>query len=645
MRRERAARRSRLWFRRSLPERSAEEVDATRLSVPGWLTHQDKLATTSFRSMALRLPAHLRDAAAIAWQASRADAALAVGLTLASGLFTVVGILSTRGIAQALLAEGSTPSRIRDALPAAAIVGAALALRSALASAAGWAQARLTPQVTATAETHLVELTTRVDLDAFDDPGFADEMERARERGTLAASGLVEQAVALLTGLVGIAAATAALVVIHPVLVPLLALAVAPVGWATVRAARLEYVSLHRRIARRRRLWLLQSLMADRQTAVELRANQMRRFLLRQHRQVIDAETASDLQVIRDQTVTRITGSALSGVATVGVFGSMVGLLIAGRVPIDAAAAGVVALQTSRQALHFLVRAVNGVYEEALYFADFSSFCNRAAAWDRPRGTHVMQGAFREITFREVSLLYPGTTTPALDRATLTLRRGETVALVGENGSGKTTMARLLAALYVPTSGELCWDGTSVLDLSVEQLRRHISFVSQEYWHWPFTARENILIGDADRPEPSDSGMIAAAKSAGVHVTIEELPRGYDTLLDRTFAEGQELSGGQWQRIAVARALYRDAPLLICDEPSAALDPRAEHELFQRLLKRGFGCTTVLISHRLANVRNVDRIFVLHDGRVVEQGNHEELVAAGGRYADLFALQAEAYRS
>ena len=610
--------------------------------MPNWLAHERTLAATSFRSMARLLPAHVRSAGALAWRASRRDTVLAVGLTAASGSLTVLGLLATQNIAQALLAAGPTTDRLRQALPSLFLVAGTLAVRAALAAAAGWAQARLTPQVTAAAETALVELTTSVELAAFDDPGFADEMERARERGTQAASALVERSVDLLTGAVGIAAATVALTVIHPLLVPLLAVAVAPVGWAAVRAARLQYVSLYRRIARRRRLWMLQNLMADRMTAAELRSYQMRGFLLDQHRDVVVAETAADLQVARGQSLARLAGAALSGLATAGVYGAMAVLLITGRVPLAAAAAGVVALQTSRQALHLFVQAVNGVYEEALYFTDFLSFCDRARRRTTADPTSDTVPPFEQVTLTDVGLRYTDTTV-ALNGVNLTLRRGQTIALVGENGSGKTSLARLLALLYAPTSGEIRWDGAPVAGRSPEPLRRHIAVVSQDYWHWPFTARENIRLGDTTRADPTGQAVRAAAEAAGVHTVIQALPRGYDTLLDRTFAEGQELSGGQWQRLTVARALLRDAPLLICDEPSAALDPRAEHAVFQTLRRRGPDQTTVLISHRLANIRHVDRIYVLHDGRLVEQGSHDELIAAGGRYADLFRLQASGY--
>jgi ATP-binding cassette subfamily B protein/ATP-binding cassette subfamily C protein len=621
-------------------------VAVPELRRPDWLVHGDEVVATSFLAMARRLPALLAAALRLGWAASRRDTAVAITLTLGAGTLTGAGVLAIRGVAGALLAGGPTPQRLRAALPSLLVVAAALGARSVLSTAAGWAQARLTPQVSAVSETRLMELTTRVDLAAFDDPGFADDMERARARGVQSASTIVEQAVDLLTGLVGVGAAGVALLVVHPVLLPLLAVAVAPVGWAAVRAARVQYLSLHRRVARRRRLWLLEHLMADRDTAAELRSYGMRGFLLDQHRSTVAAETAADLAVVRSQTATRAAGGGLGGLATVGVYVALGWLLTAGRVPLAAAAAGVVALQSGRQALQLFVVAANGLYEDALYFRDYTDFCDRAAAQIRTGAAGGRPPVpFAELVLDEVSLTYPGAAEPAVDRVSLTIRRGEIVALVGENGSGKTSLARLLAALYAPTAGEIRWDGAPVTDVPPDWLRRHIAVISQEYQHWPFTAGDNIRVGDTDRElDPTGQEVYAAARAAGAHEMIEALPNGYDTLLHRMFAGGQELSGGQWQRLAAARGLYRSSPLLICDEPSAALDARAEYQLFQQLCRPGATRTTVLISHRLANVRHVDRIYVMHAGRIVEQGTHAELIATGGRYAELFTLQASGYR-
>ncbi len=621
------------------PARSA----TAPLSTPSWLSRSEALTGTSFVAMLRRLPALLARAARLGRQASPRDTVLAVVLTVTGGLFTALGVLATANVAAALLTAGPTAERVRAALPSLIAVAVALSLRSALSTAAGWAQARLEPQVVTLAEVGFVQLTTSVETAAFDDPGFADEMQRASERGTRAAGSVVQESIDLLSALVGVVAAMVALFVVHPALVPLVLIAVAPMGWASVRAARIRYVSMLRRIARQRRLWVLERLMAERDTAAELRTYGMRGFLLDQYKKVITSETAAELDVVRGQTVSRAAGTALSGVAGVGVW-TVLGLLIAtDRVPLAAAASGVVALQTVRQSLLLAVRSVNGLYEEALYFADYTDFIARAATRLPAPATRPAPGPFRELTLDQVRLRYPATTRPAVDGVSLTLRAGETVALVGENGSGKTSLARLLAMLWRPDAGAVLWDGVPVEELPRDGVRRHIAVVGQDVLRWPFTARENVQVGDVERPDPNGREAVAAATAVGADEMIRALGHGYDTLLDLTFAGGQELSGGQWQRLAAARATFRDAPLLICDEPSAALDARAEHALFRQLRSRGGDRTTVLVSHRLANVRHVDRIYVLHEGRLVEQGSHDELMARGGRYAELFTLQASGY--
>jgi ATP-binding cassette subfamily B protein len=628
-----------------VPEEDQTRSMSAPLAAPSWLGHGDALTGTSFPAMLRRLPALLASALQLGRRASTRDTVLAIVLTVAGGVFTAFGVLATTNVAAALLAAGPTADRVRAALPSLIVVGVALGSRSALSTAAGWAQARLEPQVQAVAEMQFVRLTTSVEVAAFDDPGFADEMQQASLRGKDAAGMLVREGIDLLSALAGVVAALAALFVVHPVLVPLMVLAVAPVGWASVRAARIQYTSFIRRIARARRLWVLEQLMARRETAAELRTYGMQGFLLDQYEAVLTLETAAELEVVRGQTTSRVAGALLSGLAGVGVW-TVLGLLIAsGRVPLAAAASGAVALQTVRGSLQLAVLAVNTLYEEALYFTDFTEFAARAATRLPAPSDRPAPGPFRELRLEHVGLRYPGSGRRAVEDVSLTLHAGETIALVGENGSGKTTIARLLAVLWAPDEGVVRWDGVPVAELPRDALRRHIAVVGQEVLHWPFTARENVQVGDVGRADRDGAGAVAAATAVGADELIRSLTRGYDTLLDRTFAGGQELSGGEWQRLAAARATFRDAPLLICDEPSAALDARAEHALFAQLRSRGADRTTVLVSHRLANVRHVDRIYVLHEGRLVEQGSHDELVAAGGRYAELFALQAAGYTS
>ncbi len=637
------------------------------LKASWWESHSVALANVRFGAMAKRLPAVLRQAIAIAWQASRRDTLAALLFNLLAGVATAFGLLATRGVLHALFASGATVDRVRAAMPSLIVVAVATAVRSGLSIIAGWAQARLEPQVITTAERRLFELTTQVDLAAFDDAGFSDEMERARNRGSLAVQFLARSAIDLTAGLAGLAATAVTLALLHPVLLGALLLASVPAAWAAVRAARLAYLSNHARTSRRRRLWMLSDLMANRATAAELRAFTMRPFLLREYDIMADAETATELDVVRRQTMTRLVGGVFSGIATFGVYVALGVLLVDHRLPLAAAGTAVLALQAARTALALAVTNVNRVYEEGLYFNDYTGFLARAgermpttakkpaqdAASDagKDAGKDVAKQAAEAaaavvqppttIAVRNATLHYAETDSPAVLDATLTVHRGETIALVGENGSGKTSLARLIAGLYHPDGGTVSWDGTSLSTVDPEEAWQHVAMVSQEYWHWPFTAERNILLGTDD--EPRDGLIEVAARKAGAHDMIAGLPAGYGTLLSRNFAGGQDLSGGQWQRLAAARAFYRDAPVLICDEPSAALDARAEHALFAALRAGAPDRITVLITHRLANVRHADHIYVMHDGRIVEHGGHLDLLAAGGTYAELFALQATGY--
>jgi ATP-binding cassette subfamily B protein/ATP-binding cassette subfamily C protein len=309
-------------------------------------------------------------------------------------------------------------------------------------------------------------------------------------------------------------------------------------------------------------------------------------------------------------------------------------------IPLAIATAAMLAIRAGQSSLSALMQTVNRLYEAGLYFGDYLSFRELAATRIRaPRGT-APPAPFQRLTAENVSFTYPGATEPALSEVSVTVARGEVIALVGENGSGKTTFAKLLAGLYRPGEGTIRWDDTDLAELDGDALRQRISVIAQDHTRWPLTVRENIVMG---RPVDEDR-LVGAAAAAGADQVIADLPRGYDALLDRRFRGGHDLSGGQWQRIAAARGFYRDAALVIFDEPTSALDARAEHALFERIRRHADGRTVILITHRLASVRFADRIYVLERGRIAEQGDHAELMDHGGLYAELYRLQASAYQ-
>jgi ATP-binding cassette subfamily B protein len=513
-------------------------------------------------------------------------------------------------------------------------------LRGGLGIAAGWAQARLAPHINYAVELRLYEATTAVEMAAYDDAGFSEDMERARNRGIREAASIVSSSVNLLTGVVGVAATAVAVVLIQPLLLPCLLLAAVPSAVTALRVARMEYLAMLAWINRHRRRWLLGTLMASRHSATEIRTYQMRGFLLGEYRRIMRVQTRAELRLVRAQTGSRAIGAILTGLASGGLYAVLGLLLLEGWVPLAAAATGVVALQTARGGLQTAIQATNQLYEAALYYGDFRGFLVRAAG-HLPHRSGAPATGFEELRLDAVTLRYADTEQPAVDGVTLTLRRGQVIALVGENGSGKSTLAKLIAGLYQPTAGTVLLDGRDASELDPATHAGLVAVISQDTWRFPFTAAQNIAIGRYDRVN-GEPTIPEAAALATAHDMISELPNGYDTLLNREFRDGHELSGGQWQRLAAARGFYRDAAILIADEPSASLDPRAEHALFQQL-RRHPDRAVVLITHRLANVRHADHIYVLHHGRIVEQGAHRDLMLAGGRYAELFTLQAAGY--
>jgi len=634
--------RSRLRQRQqaSAADEQADESTA-ELAARYWRAYDERMATIGFLAMFRQLPSLVGQAIRLGYQASKLDMVSTLTLNLVAGVFTGYALIATTGVLEALFSAGPTPGRVRAAIPSLVLVGGASAARAGLQAAAGWTEARLTPQVNRLVELQLYDLTTQVDLASFDDSDFHDAMKRARDRGLFSAPQVVTDVVNCVTGLTGIVSAAVVVAVLHPILLLLLLLAEVPGGWAAVRTARISYATNFALADSRRRKWILTDLMATRRTAAELRSFTIRHFLLRRASRLAAYERDAQLDAARQQTVTQVAASAAGGVATVGVYVALGVLLSIGALPLAVAGTAILAIRSAQASLTTLLYSVNQCYEDGLYFSDYLTFCADARRRIPVPGDAPAPATFEAITAANVTFTYPGGTETALHDVSVQIGCGEVIALVGENGSGKTTLAKILAGLYQADQGSVRWDETATSEMDPQDLRERIAVIAQDHANWPLTVRHNITMG-----RDLDSGLLTeAVAAAGADRVIDDLPLGYDTLLDRQFKNGAELSGGQWQRVAVARGFYRSAPLLIMDEPTAALDARAEHALFSSVRGHATGRSILIITHRLASVRQANRVYVLSHGKVIEQGTHDELMALAGQYAELYNLQASQYVS
>jgi ATP-binding cassette subfamily B protein len=401
-----------------------------------------------------------------------------------------------------------------------------------------------------------------------------------------------------------------------------------------VRDAEFSFATAATPVAQRR--GYLRMLLSHRVSAGELRAFDMARELTRRH----DQDDAAYLGLLRGH-VRRRQGYALLTVAAASLaltaaLLAIVALLDAGRITLPEAGAAAIAARLLGGQLSTVFRSVGSLVESGPFLRDLEQFL--AAFPARPS-----QGALRDLRSQVratgVSFTYPGRDRPALDDVTVVVPRGGVVALVGENGSGKTTLAKVVAGLYSPEAGAVCWDGEPA---AADDLRASVTVLFQDFLRYQMSVEDNVVLSDSSRPaDPSRARR--AADRVGIGEVVDGLPRGMSTVLGLELEDGTDLSGGQWQRLALARALYRDAPLVVLDEPTAAMDPRAEHELFADVRTVLDGRSALLVSHRYSSVRLADHIYVMAGGRVVEEGTHEQLVAHGGQYAELYALQAAAY--
>lgn len=501
----------------------------------------------------------------------------------------------------------------------------------------------LSEQFTNTTSVRLMEHAATLDLEDFEDSELQDQLDRAR-RQTTGRMTLMNQLFGQAQDLVTIISFAAGLVVYAPWLIALLILALVPAFLGEAHFNSQSYSLDWMRTPERREIDYVRQTGASVETAKEVKIFGLNAFLIERYRQLADALYQDN----RRLAIRRAGwGGVLTALGTVGYYVAYVFIAwrtLTGHFSIGDLTFLAGSFLRLRTLLEGLLIGFSQMAGQALYLDDLFSFFEIAPEIVSPETPRPFPKPIQEgFLFEDVGFRYPGAERWAVRHLSFTLRAGEVLALVGENGAGKTTLVKLLARLYDPDEGRILLDGHDLREYGLDELRTNIGVIFQDFVRYHLTAGENIAVGRIEARGDRTRIADAAERSLADEV-IEKLPAGYDQIIGKRFRTGVDLSGGEWQKVAIARAYMRDAQVLILDEPTAALDARSEFEVFQRFKELSEGKTAVLISHRFSSVRMADRILVLADGKVEAMGTHEELLARGGRYAELFELQAAGYR-
>jgi ATP-binding cassette subfamily B protein len=591
-----------------------------------------------------RFPQVAGGALTLVRRAGPRELTVSAALQVITGFGVAVQLLVGRRLLAEILQADRLDLGLAHVLPALVAFLAVTGLLGFAQSARTELQRLMAELVGRHAQERILDVATVVDLEAYENPEFHDRLMRAQVAAGFRPINLTNSLLQLTSSLIGVAGLLAALLALQPLLVPFVLVAYVPVWVATVRNSRTSHrFGWGMTPSDRKRQYLGMALTAK-YFAQEIRAFDAAGRLRRRYDALYDERIDGVRTITRLRLRRAITASLASSVLSGVSVALLVGLLLAGRMSVASAVAAAVAIQQLGGRLGSIAQSGAGLFEDALFLDDFNSFLELAPVVAAARPDGPAPDGFHTLAVDHVSFTYPGTDRVALDDVSFEIHAGEVVALVGENGSGKTTLAKLLCHLYQPTTGRILWDGVDTTTCDPVDVRRHIAVIFQDFAQYCLSARENIAIGGNERAGDVDE-VAEAAREAGAHAFLEALPEGYESMLGRQFEGGEELSIGQWQRVALARAFFRGAPFVILDEPTAALDPRAEHELFERIRSVARGRTVLLISHRFSSVRSADRILVLDGGRLIEEGSHGQLMARGGRYGDLFTLQAAAYLS
>ncbi len=488
------------------------------------------------------------------------------------------------------------------------------------------------------------EKSVAVDLAFYDNPAFHDTLHRAQQEAPFRPTSIVGNLTQLCQGSLSLIAVGVLLVYLHWAIALVLLIALAPGIFVRIKFTDRIYAWQQKRTKTERKAHYFHWILTDGAHARELRLFGLGRLFIGWYRSLSTQLRKERLGLSARRALFELVTQSLGIVALFGTFAFIAGRTLDGTMTLGDMVMYYQAFQRAQGCLQEVLSSLAGLYEDNLFLSNFYRFMDLKPEVSSPPAPKALPDPMQQgIAFNKVSFHYPGNTKAVLKEIDLHIPPGQVIALVGENGSGKTTLTKLLCRFYDPAGGAITMDGTDFRQFDVQALRKKLTVIFQDYNHYHLTARENIWLGNIERG-PADAGILAAAEQTGVAEALRRLGKGFDTPLGRLFEDGEELSIGEWQKVALARAFFSEARIIILDEPTSSMDAKAEHEVFTAFRKHLAGRTAVLISHRFSTVRMADCIYVLDQGSILEHGTHDELVRRGGKYARLFDLQARHYK-
>ncbi len=592
---------------------------------------------------ALRLERALR----LVWQTAPRWTLVNAALVLAQGALPLAALYLMKRIVDAVTESIAAPhpaSAFEQVVFWILLAGGVAILAALIRSLGEYASEAQSLQVTDAVADILHAQSIAVDLAYYEDPSYYDTLHRAQREAPYRPTRIVNGLIQIAQNGISLLAIVGVLFSFNWLLALVLFPAALPGAFARLMHSRRLYGFEQAQTEKERRAWYYHNVLTDSPHAKEVRLFNLGALFQTRYRDLRQQIRAGKLALARRRV---LADSLAQTLATAALFGSLAWIAqqtIQGAITLGDLVVYYLGFQIGLTFLQAALRALGGLYEDNLFLTNLYHFLDLApkiAAPPQPRA--VPQPMPRGIAFHHVGFTYPSREEETLRDIDLTLAPGEVIALVGENGSGKSTLVKLLCRLYDPTRGAITVDGIDLRELDPVQWRREISVAFQDYAHYALKAWENIWLGNVDAP-PDPARIEAASRRSGADAAIRRLPHAYDTMLGHWFEQGQELSVGEWQKIALTRTFWRDARILILDEPTSSLDPLAEAELFREFRELLDGRSAILISHRFSTVQMADCIYVMEQGRIVERGTHPALLAKNGRYARLYRAQAQHYR-